>query len=108
MYCVTKAAGEALVRCWAEAFGGKDPEFEFMAGTTANSLLVGLTRTDAVNRHGAAAVERFKQEFVPEQAIPRIAEPEDVAGVVGLLCSRDARWITGSVVSADGGCIKIC
>jgi NAD(P)-dependent dehydrogenase (short-subunit alcohol dehydrogenase family) len=107
MYCVTKSAGECLVRCWAEAFGGKDPDFEFMSGTTANTVMVGLTRTDAISRHGQEFLDRVMDEILPNQAIPRVAEPEDVADVVGLLCSRDARWITGSVVSADGGGIKI-
>lgn len=102
-----KSAGESLVRCWAEAFGGKDPDFEFMAGTTANSVMVGITRTDAVNRHGQAFLDKIMEEFLPHQAVPRVGEPEDIADVVGLLCSKEARWITGSVVSADGGCVKI-
>lgn len=107
MYAVTKSAGECLVRCWAEAFGGKDPEFEFMAGTTANTVMVGLTRTEAISRHGQEFLDKIMQEYLPLQAVPRIGEPEDVADVVGLLCSKEARWVTGSVVSADGGGMKI-
>ena len=107
MYCVTKFAGECLVRCWAEAFCGKDPDFDFMSGTTANTVMAGLTRTDAVNHHGQDFLDKIMEEILPVQAFPRIAEPEDVSDVVGLLCSNEARWITGSVVSADGGGIKI-
>ena len=33
------------------------------------------------------------EEFMPHQAISRVGEPEDVAVVVALLCSKDARWI---------------
>jgi NAD(P)-dependent dehydrogenase (short-subunit alcohol dehydrogenase family) len=32
-----------------------------------------------------------------------IGRPEDLAGVIAFLLSDDARWITGSVVTADGG-----
>ena len=78
-----------------------------MAGTTANTVMVGLTRTDAISRHGQEFLDKIMQEYMPLQSIPRVGEPEDVAGVVGLLCSTDARWITGSVVCADGGGINI-
>lgn len=108
MYSASKAAGEALVRTWAAAFGGKDAELAFMAGTTANSVLVGLTRTTTMDRHSEEDVQKKSDEFLPSMALPKIAEAEDVADVVGLLCSQDARFITGSVVSADGGGINIC
>ena len=78
-----------------------------MAGTTANAVAVGLTETDAVINCGEEAVERFKGEFLPLQSIPRIGQPQEVADVIGMLCSWDARWITGTVVSASGGGIKI-
>jgi 3-oxoacyl-[acyl-carrier protein] reductase len=78
-----------------------------MAGTTANAVAVGLTETEAVMDCGPEAVKRFQDEFFPTQSIPHFGQPEDVAGVVGLLCSTDARWITGCVISASGGGIKI-
>lgn len=78
-----------------------------MAGTTANAVTAGLTQTDAVMMCGNEAVEGFKKEFMPWQSIPKFGQPEDVADVVGMLCSHDARWITGCVVSASGGGIKI-
>ena len=84
-----------------------DFQFAFMAGTTANSVTVGLTETESVMQCPPDALEGFKQEFIPLQSIARMGQPEDIADVVGLLCSRDARWITGSVVSASGGGIKI-
>lgn len=78
-----------------------------MAGTTANAVTVGLTETDAVVDCGPEAVKSFQDEFFPTQSIPRFGQPDDVADVVGLLCGPDARWITGCVVSASGGGIKI-
>jgi 3-oxoacyl-[acyl-carrier protein] reductase len=78
-----------------------------MSGTTANAVTVGLTETESVMQCPPEAIEGFKKEFFPLQSIPGFGQPEDVADVVGLLCSHDARWITGSVISASGGGIKI-
>lgn len=107
MYAAGKSAGESLCRTWAQAFGGKDERYSFMAGTTANAVTVGLTETDAVVDCGSEAVQRFQDEFFPSQSIPRFGQPEDVADAIGLLCGPDARWITGCVLSASGGGIKI-
>ncbi|KAM0335511.1 hypothetical protein ACHAQA_000559 [Verticillium albo-atrum] len=107
MYAAGKSAGESLCRTWAHAFGGKEERFAFMEGTTANAVSIGLTETEAVVNCGPEAVKTFQDEFFPSQSIPRFGQPEDVADVIGLLCSDDARWITGCVVSASGGGIKI-
>jgi len=37
----------------------------------------------------------------------RLATIEDVADVVGFLVSEKARWVSGSVVAANGGAAKI-
>jgi 3-oxoacyl-[acyl-carrier protein] reductase len=78
-----------------------------MAGTTANKVTVGLTQTDSAMQCPSDALETFKREFIALQSMPQFRQPEDIADVAGLLCSRDAKWITGCVVSASGGGIKI-
>lgn len=78
-----------------------------MTQTTANAVTVGLTETDSVMQCPPDILEGFKNEFIPLQSMPRMGQPDDVADVVGLLCSREARWITGTVVSASGGGVKI-
>ncbi|OBS25149.1 hypothetical protein FPOA_05684 [Fusarium poae] len=107
MYAAGKSAGESLCRTWSQAFGGKDERYSFMAGTTANAVTAGLTQTDAVMDCGPEAVQRFQDEFFPLQSMPQFGQPEDVADVVGMICGHEGRWITGSVISASGGCIKI-
>jgi len=37
------------------------------------------------------------------QALKRIAQPDDIGGVVAFLASEDARWITGDTIRVDGG-----
>lgn len=103
----TKAAGEALCRAWSDAFGGKYAQYEFMAGTTANTVIPTMTRTEAVYSLPTEVVKKFEDEFLGVQSIPRIPSPEDVADVIGLLCRDEAGIITGHVVGADAGAVKI-
>jgi len=37
------------------------------------------------------------------QALKRLAQPDDIGGVVAFLASEAARWITGDTVRVDGG-----
>jgi NAD(P)-dependent dehydrogenase (short-subunit alcohol dehydrogenase family) len=78
-----------------------------MAGTTANSIAVGLTETEAITNLPQDQIDFLKGKLVPIQSIPRDGKPDDVADVIGMLCSRDARWITGSVVNANAGTLYI-
>lgn len=36
-------------------------------------------------------------------AAARVAEVDDIAPLVAFLCTDDARWTTGSTLSASGG-----
>ena len=37
------------------------------------------------------------------QAMPRLGSPENIARMAGFLLSPDADWITGQIISVDGG-----
>jgi 3-oxoacyl-[acyl-carrier protein] reductase len=37
------------------------------------------------------------------QALKRVAQPDDIGGVIAFLASEDARWITGDSIRVDGG-----
>jgi len=37
------------------------------------------------------------------QALKRIAQPDDIGGVIAFLASEEARWVTGDIVYVDGG-----
>ncbi|THV98686.1 NAD(P)-binding protein [Aureobasidium pullulans] len=107
LYTTFKSALEGLARAWADELGA-NPELEFMKGTTANTVAVGFTETDMVSKMPPLMREAVNQNVLAKQSLgPRAALPEDIADVVGFLCGPDSRWVTGSVVSADGGMVKI-
>jgi len=43
------------------------------------------------------------EEFAKQVPVGRIGEPEDIAGLVGLLTSDKGGYITGSTFHVDGG-----
>lgn len=77
--------------------------FDSMAGTTANTVSVGFVKGISPHQRPSDVVEGGWTE----QCSPRLAECEDIADTVGVLCSKDARWITGSGIPASGGHIRL-
>ena len=88
-----KAGIEALAKSFAAQVAG--------TGTTVNCVAPGYTRKD-VTGHSALTEDAWTRaaQITPLQ---RIATPDDIAGVVNFLLSRDARHITGQVIHVDGG-----
>ncbi len=50
-----------------------------------------------------AGYEEWKRRRIAATPKGRLGTPEDVARVVGFLCSREAEWITGQNIVCDGG-----
>jgi NAD(P)-dependent dehydrogenase (short-subunit alcohol dehydrogenase family) len=72
-------------------------------GITANSVLPGLTNTQA----SAPQSEEQKRSTWEQQAIKRLGEPGDIVGAVLFLTSDDAAFITGQALVVDGGQYRI-
>lgn len=66
---------------------------------TVNCVAPGFIETDMTKSLNE------KQREILSQTIPmkRMGKPEDIARVVGFLCSPDADYITGQVIAVDGG-----
>lgn len=92
-YKAAKAAVNAITPNLAAELGAR--------GITVNAIAPGATATDMIQR--LMADERFMRGVVATTALQRIGQPEDVADAVALLCSPDARWITGQIIEASGG-----
>ena len=69
-------------------------------GITVNAVTPGLIATEGVV--GGEEAGLF-DEIVPDQAVGRRGEPEDIAEAIAYLASPAASFITGQTVNVDGG-----
>jgi 3-oxoacyl-[acyl-carrier protein] reductase len=76
-------------------------------GILVNAVAPGFVQTPmSVKADGnELASEWFRDNYVRYEHLPlkRAAEPKEVAGVAWFLCGPDASYVTGSVVTVDGG-----
>lgn len=90
VYGASKAGLAGFTRSLARELG--------RANITVNCLAPGFMATDMT-----AGLEGDKLESIRRRAPLGLAEPEDAAGAVVYLLSDDARRVTGTTVTVDGG-----
>lgn len=91
-YGGSKIAGERFVKDLAVELGPR--------GVTVNALIVGAVDTQEL----AATVPPEQQARIAQQTpLGRLGQPEDVADMVSVLLSPDARWLTGATIPLSGG-----
>jgi 3-oxoacyl-[acyl-carrier protein] reductase len=66
---------------------------------TVNAIAPGFISTDMTEKLN----EKQKEAILNQVPLKKIGEPEDIAKAVAFLASDDARYITGQVLSVDGG-----
>lgn len=104
VYAAVKAGLEALTRNWAAELGRRPG----MEGTTFNALSVGTTDTDLLGEiPDQVARGMMEREKAACNVGPRIGTVDDIAEIAGWLSSEKSRWVTGSVMCANGGVHKI-
>ncbi len=91
-YVSSKGAVFAFTRSLATEVGAH--------GITVNAVAPGLTAREGVLASPHAEAFDF---VVSLQSIPRRGVPADIAPAVAFLASAEAHWITGQMVTADGG-----
>jgi len=87
-----RAGGIALMKSLAKELG--------RANITANALSLGLIETAHSDPEFLAA---NRDKIVRQYPLRRIGKPDDVAPSVVFLASDEAAWITGQVLSVNGG-----
>ncbi|MFD3603385.1 SDR family NAD(P)-dependent oxidoreductase, partial [Streptomyces sp. NPDC058656] len=93
-YTMTKGAIDALTLPLAQHLGPR--------GITVNTVVPATTDTD-MNASWLRGNSELIATIAAQNALGCIGEPADVADVVALLASHDARWITGQLIDATGG-----
>ena len=93
-YCASKAALVMLTKVAALELG--------CYGIRVNAVAPGPIQTPLSAR--VLAEPRVRQAMADRTPLaPRVGEPAEVADVVAFLASDAARWITGEVITIDGG-----
>lgn len=86
----TRAANIALMKSLAR---------ESRTGMTANALALGLIET----AHEPTFIEANREKLTKMYPLRRLGQPQDVAPLAVLLASAAGGWITGQVISINGG-----
>ena len=90
-YCASKAGLIGMTKSLAKEMGAR--------GITVNAVAPGYISTDMT----AALPDAAKQAMLSTIPVNRPGTPEDVAAAVAFLASEEAGYITGQVLSVDGG-----
>jgi 3-oxoacyl-[acyl-carrier protein] reductase len=90
-YAASKAGIVGLVRTLAREAGP--------SGVRVNAVAPGFVKTRLTD----VLSEEHRDHLLRATALGRLGTPEDIAGPVSFLCSPASSFITGSVLSVDGG-----
>lgn len=91
VYSASKGAIIAFTKALAKEFGPN--------GIGVNCVAPGFVETDMTKN----VAEDIREEIKENSALNRLGTPEDIAGVVSFLASEKSNFVTGQVITADGG-----
>lgn len=90
-YAASKAGLIGLAKSVSKEMGARN--------ITSNVIAPGYIETDMTS----FLSEENKEVIIEQLSIKRIGKPEDISNVVSFLSSEESEYITGQVISVDGG-----
>jgi 3-oxoacyl-[acyl-carrier protein] reductase len=92
-YCASKAAAAMISRAFAVRLGAEN--------IAVFDVQPGLIETDMTRSVKDVYAKRIEEEGLT--VIPRLGQPDDIGRMVATLASGGIPYVTGQVISADGG-----
>lgn len=97
-YCASKGAVIAMTRQLAVDYPQQLRVNCIAPGTVQSPFVEGY-----LDKYHAHEKEKVREQLRERQPVGRLGTPEDVAGLVRYLCSKEADFMQGAVVAIDGG-----
>src|SRR6185369_16376551 len=97
-YCTTKGAVVAMSRQMAVEYAGRMRVNCICPGTVETPFVEGY-----LDKYHSHEKEKVRAELKLRQPVGRLGRPEEIAHMVLYLCSSEAEFVTGSVLTIDGG-----
>jgi len=94
IYAATKTAVEMFTSVLAKELRGKN--------ITVNAVAPGPTATELFFEGKSQQQVDHLAKLAP---LERLAQPEDIAGVISFLAGPDGAWVNGQVIRANGGMV---
>ena len=92
-YAATKAGVIGLTKTWAKEFARKG------ANVRVNCIAPGYTMTDILK----TVPQELLDKFAKMTMLGRLGQPEEIAKACLFLVSDDSSYVTGHVLSVNGG-----
>jgi glucose 1-dehydrogenase len=92
-YCVSKGGVDQLTKVMALSLAPY--------GIRVNAIGPGSIMTDILK--GIATDQAAKNRLLSRTPLGRVADPDEIASIAAFLASKDASYITGETIYADGG-----
>jgi NAD(P)-dependent dehydrogenase (short-subunit alcohol dehydrogenase family) len=97
-YCATKGAVVAMTRQLAVEYAGRLRINCICPGTVDTPFVEGY-----LEKYHSHEKDKVRAELNQRQPVGRLGKPDEIAHLVLYLCSMEAAFVTGSVVTIDGG-----
>jgi 3-oxoacyl-[acyl-carrier protein] reductase len=92
-YAAAKAGVIGMTRVWARELGRYN--------ITANALASGFIETDLIRQ----MPQKIMEMMVARTPLRRLGQPDEIASAILFLASDEASFISGAVLSVDGGMV---